>query len=141
MTAPPLPPAQSMDDLRAALLKTHGSTVGRDDPVLMVYTIHRAALGETVQALDDFRAKLAEEVASISAAHTSEVRVALDGISEVVMSDALKQRLAAMQEAAVLADRTTTAMRRIPSNRLALLSLANGIAAVLVIAAALVVLR
>lgn len=140
MTAPPLPPAQSMDDLRAALLKTHGSTVGRDDPVLMVYTIHRAALGETVQALDDFRAKLAEEVASISAAHTSEVRVALDGISEVVMSDALKQRLAAMQEAAVLADRTTTAMRRI-SNRLALLSLANGIAAVLVIAAALVVLR
>lgn len=140
MTAPPLPPAQSMDDLRAALLKTHGSTVGRDDPVLMVYTIHRAALGETVQALDDFRATLAEEVASISAAHTTEVRVALDGISEVVMSDALKQRLAAMQEAAVLADRTTTAMRRI-SNRLALLSLANGIAAVLVIAAALVVLR
>lgn len=140
MTTPPLPPAQSMDDLRAALLRTHGTTVGREDPVLMVYTIHRAALGETVQALDDFRAKLAEEVASISAAHSTEVRAALNGISEAVMSDALKQRLAAMQEAAVLADRTTTDMRRI-ATRLAILSFANGVAAVLVIAAAVLVLR
>lgn len=136
----PLPPPQSIDDLRAALLKDHGASVGKDDPVLMVYTIHRAALGETVQALDAFRTTLRDEVTAISRGHTAEVRAALAEIHDAVTSDALKQRLAAMQEAAVLADRSTAALRRLVF-RLSLLSLATGVAATLAVTAAVLVLR
>lgn len=129
MSSLQLPAAQSIDELRALLMKTHGTTVGKDDPVLMVYSIHRAALDEIAQALECARTAMADAVTEASAAHSAEVKAALGEIVETIASDALRERLAAMQEAAVLADRTAAGMKK-NLRRIAILSAANWLAAI-----------
>jgi predicted nucleic acid-binding Zn ribbon protein len=108
-----LPPPQSLDELRAQLLKLHGVTVSADDPILMVYTIHRVAVDEMADMLTRMRDDHAAALEETSAKHREAVRAAVEEIASEVMSDTVRERLKAMQEAAVTADRTQAAMRRL----------------------------
>lgn len=149
--APSLPAPQSLDELRAHLLKTHGAAVAADDPILMVYTIHRVAVDEMaamleaakadqVDALEKASATHREAMEAASAKHREAVEKAVESIASEVMTDTVRERLLAMQEAAVTADRTHTAMRRLVW-RLSLLSLMTSLAAILAVMAAVLVLR
>jgi Na+-translocating ferredoxin:NAD+ oxidoreductase RnfC subunit len=111
-TAAALPPPQSLDELRAQLLKLHGVTVSADDPILMVYTIHRVAVDEFADMLARHEQAHSQALEETSAKHREAVSRAVEEIASEVMSDTVRERLLAMQEAAITADRSQQAMRR-----------------------------
>ncbi|MBB4267631.1 hypothetical protein [Roseospira visakhapatnamensis] len=103
-----LPPPRSFDELRAQLLQAHGVGVGADDPILLAYTLHRVALEEVAETLATARGDLSAAVRDASTEYAVSLRAALDAL----LSDSTRQRLLAMQEAAVQADRAVLALRR-----------------------------
>lgn len=111
-TAAALPPPQSLDELRAQLLKLHGVTVSADDPILMVYTIHRVAVDEFADMLARHEKAHSQALDETSAKHREAVSRAVEEIASEVMSDTVRERLLAMQQSAVTADRAQARMRR-----------------------------
>lgn len=103
-----LPPPRTFDDLRAQLLHAHGVGVSADDPILLSYTLHRVALDEVAETLATARGDLSAAVRDASTEYAVSLRAALDAL----LSDSTRQRLIAMQEAAVQADRAVLALRR-----------------------------
>ena len=118
---PPPPIMDGLDDLRAYLLRVHGDTVGTDDPILMLHTIHRVALEDYRRMLDAHEARLSDAVGDVAAAFAADT-----------LSDAVAERVEAMREAAGLATAARDRFRGL--NRvLFCLTLLNWLAAALVL--------
>lgn len=123
-----LPAPKSTKELCARISAMNDATLDPDDPVLMVYTIHTAALEDHAAMLLKARALLQDSLADATGAFARQTRDILDSH----LGDTARQRLLTMQEAARLTDRAVRAMRR--------QVLFSGVIALALILAALVVL-
>lgn len=103
-----LPEPKSTKELCARIASMNDTTVDPDDPVLMVYTIHTAALEDHAAMLLKARALLQDSLADATDAFARQTR----DILETHLGDTVRQRLLTMQEAARLTDRAVRAMRR-----------------------------
>ena len=129
--APPPPPASAMDgleELRAYLHKVHDVSIGPDDPILMLHTIHKLALDEHRRLLDAGNARLSDAVGAAAAGFVAETTAALEAFKAEALSDAVRERLAAMREAAELADAAQAHFRR-TVKALSLITVLNWLAA------------
>ena len=129
---PPPPIMDGLDDLRAYLLRVHGDTVGTDDPILMLHTIHRVALEDYRRMLDAHEARLSDAVGDVAAAFAADTTAAIEAFKADTLSDAVAERVEAMREAAGLAAAARDRFRGL--NRvLFCLTLLNWLAAALVL--------
>ena len=113
--APPPPPADAMDSLetlRAYLWKVHHVTVGDDDPILMLHTIHKVALEETRRLLEAERALWNETIARSRASFVDEMRLVIGDFQKEALTDAVRERLATLQQTQGLAEATQTRFSR-----------------------------
>ncbi len=102
----------SMEDLRAYLWKVHQVTVDSSDPILMLHTIHRVALDEYRRMLDQHSRTLSDQVRGIAANVAGEIRAVVDEFKSEASAAAVRERVAAIQEATRLADTAQAAFRR-----------------------------
>lgn len=114
LDAPPPPPLtmDSLEDLRAHLWKVHQVTVDPADPILMLHTIHRVALDEYRRLLDQHNRALSDQVRASAKSFTDDVRAEIEAFKAEALGAAVRERLAAMQEAARLADTAQDRFRR-----------------------------
>ncbi len=114
LDAPPPPPAlESLDDLRTYLWQVHQVTVSADDPLLMTYTVHKVALNEIARLLDHYERALSDNVKATGETFTDDVTAAIERFQAEALTDTVRERLAAMQEAARLSDASQIQFRRL----------------------------
>lgn len=137
---PPLLPVGSMEDLRAHLWRQHQTTVDPTDPILMVHTINQVALDNFEICLDERDKALTDQVRRIGGNLTSQIRGVVDEFKTDASAAAVRERVAAIQEATRLADTSQIAFRR--SVRLLIgLTVVNLVAVVFTLGALTVLLR
>ena len=100
---PVLADEESLEALRSLLWRVHQATVEKDDPILMAYTIHRAALSDFQKMLDAQTRRFSD------AAHQTAEQLGREISS---MNDAIRERLAAINEAAQVAEQSQIAMKK-----------------------------
>ena len=113
--APPPPPADAMDSLeslRAYLWRVHKVTVGDDDPILMLHTIHKVALEETRRLLAEERQLWATVVSKSGASFVDEMRLVIGDFQKEALTDAVRERLATLQSSQELAEATQSGFAR-----------------------------
>ncbi|GAB3128372.1 hypothetical protein [Novispirillum itersonii] len=107
---------KNREQLRQILMMDTGIPVSPDDPVLLVYAIHRVSLDELTAVMSALLAEAREaiEAASTKAAAemTSALQIQTKDLREQITSDTLRERLKAMQETAVLGNEAVAGMRR-----------------------------
>ena len=80
MSAAGEPPSiDSLGKLKAWLHEEHGVAIGDDDPVLLVHSIHRAALADHQRMLERHSAALAESIGMA----LKETEADLEGLGEL----------------------------------------------------------
>ncbi|WP_142850717.1 hypothetical protein [Telmatospirillum sp. J64-1] len=114
LDSPPPPPLtmDSLEDLRAYLARTHRTIVAEDDPILMLYTIHRVALDEFMRLLDRQEQALSDQVRATGENLKKEVETLIEGFKSEALGAAVRERIAAMQEAARMADTAQDRFRK-----------------------------
>jgi hypothetical protein len=108
---PPPPEITTVEALREHLWRAHGVTVGTDDPVLMVHTLHQVLLGDWERAMNTQRRLLSQAVAASAQSFAEDARRSIEAFKEEVLADALRQKSVAMNEAAKLADQAQAQFR------------------------------
>ncbi|MGK2742049.1 hypothetical protein ACSHT0_14235 [Tepidicaulis sp. LMO-SS28] len=108
LDTPPPPPLtmDSLEELRAYLWKVHQVTVDKDDPILMLHTIHKVALDEYARLLDGHKRQLSENVQKITKDLEDEVRLIIGDLESEALNDAVRERLATIHEAERLSGKT-----------------------------------
>lgn len=86
------PEIQSLEDLRAHLLQAHGVTVGKDDPILMLATIHRVFLEQQHRMFERHKRALTDGLTDVIAS-------AVRGLTANAIAENLERQIR-------LADRT-----------------------------------
>mgnify|MGYP003110803075 CR=1 FL=1 len=102
---PPPPDAlDTFEDLRAYLWKCHGVTVGDDDPILLVFSMLRAAT--TLQERNQLRLSgdLEKTLKAAVEAFTRDVNVSIATFKNEAIGDVVRERVEAMNESAKQAD-------------------------------------
>ncbi len=111
--APPPPlTMDSIEELRTHLWKVHQVTVEDGDPVLMIYTIHKVVLDEHRRLIDQHNRTLSGIIQAQADAFTTDVTAAIEDFKNEALTDAVRERLSAMQEAARLADTAQDRFRK-----------------------------
>ncbi|WP_413208474.1 hypothetical protein [Rhodospirillum sp. A1_3_36] len=110
---PPPPEITTVEALREHLWRTHGTTVGTDDPLLMVHTLHQVFLGDWERAMNTQRRLLSQAVAASAQSFAEDARRSIEGFKDEVLTDALRQKSVTMNEAAKLADQAQARFRRL----------------------------
>jgi hypothetical protein len=100
----------SLDDLRGHLSKQHGITVGKDDPILLVHTIHQLMLEQLDKAFRRHDRALTEAMTDVLAK-------AIKGLTTQAIAENLDRQVR-------LADRTQAEFER-QYRRARLLSIVN----------------
>ena len=107
---------KNREQLRQILMMDTGIPVSSDDPVLLVYGIHRVALDEQTAIMSALLTEAREGIEAASTKAAAEMTAALQiqtkDLREQITSDTLRERLKAMQETAVLANEAVAGMRR-----------------------------
>lgn len=105
---PPLPHRiETTDELRTYLWNQHGVTVGEDDPILLVFTMHRVALAQQEDHYERQRTEFLGTIKQSVGYFTSDVKAAIDAFKNEAIGDVVRERVEAMNEAARQADRAT----------------------------------
>lgn len=116
LSADQILPPLSPEELRRVLMCDTDIPVSRDDPVLLIYGIHRVALNEQATVTDALLAKTREDIEAATTQVTAEMSQALSelirAVKDHLSSNTLNARLKAMQEAAVVGNEAVTGMRR-----------------------------
>lgn len=99
-------PVMSLDDARALLMHAHGVAVGRDDPVLMLLTLHQGFLR-------DYEALLSRHDQAISALLGATGKACADAVESVLSSLKDKTVKASLDQAFALVERQAAAMERL----------------------------
>ena len=110
----PAPPPLSMDsleDLQDYLQKVHRVTIDDGDPILMVYTLHKVALGDLQRLLDQHGRALSDRVDRITHDLEEDIRRALADLKDEALRDAVRERLATLGEAGRLVETTLKRQR------------------------------
>lgn len=109
-------PRLSPDKLRRQLMSDTGIPLSADDPVLLIYGIHRIALDEQTELSAALLQETREDIEAATTQVTAEMSQALSGlirtVQEQLSSHTLNARLKAMQEAAIVGNEAVTGMRR-----------------------------
>lgn len=109
-------PRLSLDELRRRLMSDTGIPLSADDPVLLIYAIHRVALDEQAALSAALLQDTREDIEAATTQVTAEMSQALNGlihtVKEQLSSHTLNARLKAMQEAAIVGNEAVTGMRR-----------------------------
>ena len=96
--APKPPPIEDEEQLRAWLHAEHGVAVGKDDPVMLVHSIHRAALADYERMLERHNEAITETLGSALDASPAPApesgTLEAEGLSENVQ--ALSERIEAV---------------------------------------------
>ena len=103
-----LPEPRSTKELCARVAAMTETAIDPDDPVLMVYAIHTAALEDHAAMLLKACTLMEDSLAAATDTFAGQIRAIL----ETHLGDTVRQRLLTMQEAAILTDRAVRAMRR-----------------------------
>ena len=109
---PPIQPIHDLEELRTLLWKAHKITVDDNDPILMIHTINRVALDNFDQRLAEMNRALAGRVNDIGYDVVSQIKAVVDEFKSEASAAAVRERVAAIQEAAKLADTSQAAFRR-----------------------------
>ncbi|WP_417247593.1 MULTISPECIES: hypothetical protein [Pseudomonadota] len=110
--APPPLTMDSIEELRIHLWKVHQVTVEDSDPVLMIYTIHKVVLDEHRRLIDQHNRTLSGIIQAQADSFTADVTAAIEDFKNEALTDAVRERLSAMQEAARLADTAQDRFRK-----------------------------
>lgn len=111
---PPVPVAMdNFEELRGYLWKIHGITIAEDDPILVVFTMLRVALDQHELSNDRYLKELDEAVQASATKFTEDVSNAIAEFKEEAIGDVVRERIAAMNEAARQADRATAQFRKL----------------------------
>ncbi|PKR56323.1 hypothetical protein [Thalassospira lohafexi] len=111
--APPPPlTMDSIEELRTHLWKVHQVNVEDGDPVLMIYTIHKVVLDEHRRLIDQHNRTLSGIIQAQAETFTTDVTSAIEDFKNEALTDAVRERLSAMQEAARLADTAQDRFRK-----------------------------
>lgn len=107
---------KTREQLRQILMAETGIPVSADDPVLLVYAIHRVSLEEQTAIMATLLAEAREVLDASTTKAAADLAATLKGqmaaLKEQIASDTLRERLTAMQETAVLANQAVTGMQR-----------------------------
>lgn len=140
-TLPPPPAALGdLDELRAYLFKVHDVAIDPADPIVMVHTIHRAALEDFGRLLDKHADELAGRVQLVADRFTDDVKKSIETFQSEALTDTLRERLAAMQEAARLADLSQSRFRSFV-RIVAALTVVNVLAAITAVGALAIIIQ
>ncbi|HAI31594.1 MULTISPECIES: hypothetical protein [Thalassospira] len=110
---PPFPNSiETIDELRTFLWKQHGVTVGEDDPILLVFTMHRVALAQQERHYDRQRKHFIEAINQSISHFTCDVKGAIETFKNEAIGDVVRERIEAMNEASRQADRASANIRK-----------------------------
>mgnify|MGYP007079446057 FL=1 len=114
LDTPPPPPLtmDSLEELRTYLWKVHQVTVDQNDPILMLHTIHKVALGEYERLLDSHKRQLSDHARKTSSDLVDEVRLIIGDLQNETLNDAVRERLATVKEAEKLSEQTLSRFRQ-----------------------------
>ncbi len=105
---PPLPNSiDTVDELRTYLWQQHETSVGKDDPIVLVFTMLKVALAQVEQQNANSRREMEKSVQVAADAFTRDVTIAIKNFKEEAIGDVVRERVEAMNEAARQADRAT----------------------------------
>jgi DNA integrity scanning protein DisA with diadenylate cyclase activity len=105
---PPLPNSiETIDELRTFLWQQHEISVGKDDPILLVFSMLRVALVQVEQQNAMSRREMEKSVQSAADVFTRDVTISIKNFKEEAIGDVVRERVQAMSEAARQADRAT----------------------------------
>lgn len=109
---PVLADEESLEALRSLLWRVHQATVEKDDPILMAYTIHRAALSDFQKMLDAQTRRFSDAAHQTAEQLGREISSMIDDVKAKALNDAIRERLAAINEAAQVAEQSQIAMKK-----------------------------
>lgn len=109
----PLPESvKDLDTLRTLLWQKHGVSVGKDDPVMIVRTLHVLALDEHKRLIEQHGKTLTGQVDEAVKRCVVGMGQALETFKGEALSDVVKERVKAMNDSAELADQASKLFRR-----------------------------
>lgn len=138
--APPLPQIVTMDDLRAHLWEVHRVTVDRNDPLMMIHTMHRAFLEDYWRMLKRHEGAITKALSSATEIHMAEVRESIAELRDKALSAGLENRLESIRIQVRLAEEANSKFRRLVKV-LAVLTMVNVGAAFLALGVLTFVIR
>lgn len=106
------PSLSSIDEVREYLWKVHGTTIGREDPVLMVVTLHNLFLAEINQLLAEQSTKLAGVVEHTAGQFASRTEKTIKEFEANTLGQALTRKAEALAELLALAEQAQAAQKR-----------------------------
>ncbi|MDP2699941.1 hypothetical protein [Thalassospira sp.] len=110
---PPLPDSiDTSDELRTFLWKKHEVSVGKDDPILLVFTMLRIALDQQEKLNERTRRDTEKAVQAAADGFTRDVNVSIQTFKNEAIGDVVRERVEAMNEAARQADRATANFKK-----------------------------
>lgn len=110
--SPPAPAVMSLDDARALLVREHNTAIGRDDPLLMMVTLHQGFVGDYEAMLKRHDAGIKAILGATGEACGVAVEKVLEGLKDKTVKASLEQAFALVAEQARNMDRLEHALRR-----------------------------
>lgn len=109
---PAMPPENaSLEELREYLWRVHRVTVGADDPILMVHSLHRAFLADTERLLARHGDALRSSLGSAAAAVADGIGASVAEFRDKALTAGLENRLDQMTAQVRLAERIRDRLR------------------------------
>lgn len=109
---PPAFPVMSLDDARAALVREHGVAVGKDDPLLMVVTLHQGFVRDYDRMLARHDEAIRNLLGATGNACAEAVEAVLASLKDKTVKASLDQAFALVERQAVAMDDLRRTLRR-----------------------------
>ena len=103
----------SLADLRTRIWEVHGVTVGEDDPVMVLHTIHAAFLDDYQAMLDRHHEAMRASVGEIVGELSATLSETVETFQSETLTESLRDKIAQISEQARIADQAKAGMRRI----------------------------
>jgi hypothetical protein len=110
--APPAFPVMSLDDARALLVREHGVAVGKDDPLLMVVSLHQGMIRDYDSMLRRHDDAVRTLLGATGNACAEAVQAVLDSIKDKTVKASLDQAFALVERQAVAMEQFHRTLRR-----------------------------
>ncbi|GAB6051188.1 hypothetical protein JCM17960_34950 [Magnetospira thiophila] len=105
------PENASLEELREYLWRVHRVTVGADDPILLLHSLHRAFLADTERLLARHGEVLQASVATAARGFSAEILGSIEAFRDKALTAGLENRLEQMTAQVRLADRIRGRLR------------------------------
>lgn len=109
---PPAIPVMSLDDARAALVREHGVAIGKDDPLLMLITLHQGMISDYDRMLTRHDEHIRTLLGATGNACAEAVEAVLASLKDKTIKAGIDQTFALVERQAVAMADLHRALRR-----------------------------